>query len=62
MLKTELVPIKYATVATMLALAKSLHPALNYAVDDRMNTLIVTGQDKDKVAEKAPASTEKTSV
>jgi len=61
-LKTEIVPIKYATVTTTLALAKSLYPMLNYAVEDRLNSLIVTGQDKDIEALKAFLATVDTPV
>ena len=52
-LKTEIIPIKYATVQGALQLAKTLHPNLNYNVDDRLLALIVTGQDRDIDALKA---------
>lgn len=52
-LKTEIIPIKYATAQTLLQLAKSLHPGLSYTLEDRLNSLIVTGQDRDIDALKA---------
>lgn len=52
-LKTEIVPIKYASVQTALGLLKSLYPSLNYSIEDRLNSLIVTGQDRDIEAMKA---------
>jgi len=52
-LKTEIVPIKYSTVQSALALSKVLYPSLNYNVEDRLNSLIVTGNDKDIEALKA---------
>ncbi|NDD27287.1 MAG: type IV pilus secretin family protein [Proteobacteria bacterium] len=52
-LKTEIVPVKYGTVQGVLNLAKPLYPSLGYTVDDRLNSLIVTGQDRDIEALKA---------
>jgi len=52
-LKTEVVPIKYSTVQTTLQLAKALFPNLSYNIEDRLNAMIVTGQDKDIEAMKA---------
>lgn len=46
-LKTEVVAVKYATVQTILTLAKQLYPSLNYSFEERINSLIVTGQDRD---------------
>lgn len=52
-LKTEIVPVRYGAVQTVLGLAKALYPSLNYSVEDRLNALIVTGQDRDIEAMKA---------
>jgi len=52
-LKTEVVPIKYSTVQTTLQLSKTLYPSLNYNVEDRLNSLIVTGNEHDIEALKA---------
>jgi len=52
-LKTEIVPIKYSTVQTVLQLSKTLYPSLNYNVEDRLNSLVVTGNEHDIEALKA---------
>lgn len=52
-LKTEIIPIKYATAQTTLQLVKALFPNLNYSLEDRLNALIVTGQDRDIESMKA---------
>ena len=40
-------------MSTALGLAKALYPSLNYSVEDRLNSIIVTGQDRDIEAMKA---------
>jgi type II secretory pathway component GspD/PulD (secretin) len=53
-LKTEIIPIKYGDVQTVLQLAKTLYGTnLSFNVESRLNSLIVTGQDKDIEALKA---------
>jgi len=45
--KTEVIPIKFGAVQTMVQLAKAQVPGLNYSVEDRLNALIVRGNDAD---------------
>jgi len=45
--KTEIVPIKYGVLQTILSLSKSLFPGLSFGVEDRLNALVVVGTDSE---------------